>query len=72
MIIQRKHPCLCIECPKCGSVFMATALNYFDAEDIEIIEQIKSYAKEGMNASFKNSDEFKLNLCEHMQNRKHA
>ena len=68
-MIPRPYPCLCIECPECGAVFMASALNHFDIEDAELIEDIKRYAKEGMNASFKNNNEFKLHLCEHVKNK---
>lgn len=48
---------------------MATATNHFDAEDVEIIADIKRYAAQGYNASFRNSDEFKLNLCEHVKSK---
>jgi hypothetical protein len=64
---KRDYPCLCISCPDCGAVFMAIATKYLDEKDIQILADIRKYAKDGYNASFKDSSEFKIDMCEHIK-----
>lgn len=67
----RTLPCLCVCCPTCGAVFMATALNeeyHNDAErNTELLNEITRYARKGYAIDFKDAKEFKLDYCEHLK-----
>lgn len=70
-MILRDKPCLCISCPICGSVFMATALNskYHNDHDAnqELLNEIAEYATKGYDVSFEEANNFMLNYCEHIK-----
>lgn len=69
----RKLPCLCICCPICGVVFMATALKEDYLKDSNINEgllgDLTRYAREGYAVAFKDAKEFKLDYCQHLKGR---
>lgn len=67
----RTRPCLCVCCPSCGAVFMATALSkeyHNDSENNKkLLDELADYAKQGYAVSFKDAKEFKLDYCEHLK-----
>lgn len=71
VLSPRKRPCLCCCCPQCGAVFMATALNEeynTDAEhNQELLNDITDYARKGYVICAKDSNEFRLDYCEHLK-----
>lgn len=71
VLSPRTLPCLCVCCPTCGAVFMATALKeayHNDPENNrELLNDITKYAREGYSVSFKDAKEFKLDYCDHLK-----
>lgn len=70
-IILREDPCLCISCPVCGAIFMATAINSKYHNDHtanqDLLNEISEYATKGYNVSFEEAKAFTLNYCEHVK-----
>ncbi len=70
VLSRRDYPCILCSCPKCGAIFMASALNekYHNDNDAnrELLNDLANYASQGYNISVKNSDEFKLDYCNHI------